>query len=258
LITGVSPKGIGCITAKTFAAHAPALLILASRTRSRLGEVVEAIRHDHPDTPIEIVLLDLGSQQDIRRVAQDIAKLTSKIDILVHNAGIVSQRRQATPEGIERLFGTNQIGPFLLTNLLLPLLRKAARESAPGDTRIVFVSSGGHVLSPVRFSDINFEPREVPPAEDYRRPLAPGFARAFDGGYLGVVQYASSKTANILTALYLQKHLAKDGIASFALHPGSTFLLGYLRRQCIIGTDMHACSNTKPSTRTSAGSKTTR
>ncbi|KAL2022172.1 hypothetical protein VTK56DRAFT_6001 [Thermocarpiscus australiensis] len=221
LITGVSPKGIGASTALNLASQKPDLLILASRTRARVQEVANSIEEEYPGTRVEIVILDLGSQKSVRQAAADVAALTDRLDILINNAGIVVTSRQKTPEGIEKQFGTNHIGPFLFTNLLLPLLRNAARSNPPGATRIVSLTSAGHRLSPIRFSDYNFEGKEVPPEEDHFKPLPGAFAKCAPDGYNGIVTYAQSKTANILFTLSLQKYLARSGIAAYVLHPGS-------------------------------------
>ncbi|KAK3988787.1 hypothetical protein QBC44DRAFT_96732 [Cladorrhinum sp. PSN332] len=220
LITGVSPKGIGAATAINFASQSPGLLILASRTRARVEEVAKEVLNKYPQTKIIIVTVDLGSQQSTRKAASDVEAVTDKLDILVNNAGICVTSRSTTPEGIEQQFGTNHIGPFLFTNLLLPLLRKAARTNPPGATRIVNLTSAGHRLSPIRWSDYNFEPKQVPPEEDHL-PLKGAFAKCTPDGYNGIVTYAQSKTANILFTLYLQKYLPQQGIASYVLHPGS-------------------------------------
>ncbi len=224
LITGVSPKGIGSATALALASQTPALLILASRTKANVDEVANQLRAKYPDTRIEVVLLDLGSQVAIRSAAAEVAKLTDRLDILVNNAGLVVTSRQATPEGIEKQFGVNHIGPFLFTNLLLPLLRNAAKTNPPGVTRVVSLTSAGHRLSPIRFSDYNFEGKEVPPEEDHVKPLPGAFGNTTADGYNGIVTYAQPKPGNILFTLSLQKKLAKDGIAAYVLHPGSEFL----------------------------------
>lgn len=165
--------------------------------------------------------LDLASQQSIRDAASEVAKLTSTLDILVNNAGTVVYTRQKTAGGIELQFGANHIGPFLFTNLLLPLMLKAAENAPPGTTRIVNLSSAGHRLSPVRFSDYNLQGKPIPEEEDHHKPLLPAFARTDDTGYNGIVAYAQSKTANVLFTKYLQEHLKDRGIAAYAVHPGS-------------------------------------
>ncbi|KAK3388750.1 hypothetical protein B0T20DRAFT_484318 [Sordaria brevicollis] len=221
LITGVSPKGIGSATALAFASQNPDLLILASRTRPKLEAVRDQISHKHPDTRVELVTLDLSSQQSIRQAVTEINHLTSKLDILINNAAVNAQTRQFTPEGLEMTFGTNHIGVFLFTNLLLPSLLTAASQSSPGATRIVTLSSAGHRLSPIRFSDYNFEGKQVPPEEDHVKPLPGSFAKCTEDGYNGMVTYGQSKTANILFTLYLQRKLAGKGVGAYTLHPGT-------------------------------------
>lgn len=224
LVTGVSPKGIGAATALAFASQSPALLILASRTRSKLEAVGDQISNKFPDTRVELVTLDLSSQKSIRQAVTEINQLTSKLDILINNAAVNAQTRQFTSEGLEMTFGTNHIGTFLFTNLLLPLLRSAAAKetTTSGATRIITLSSAGHRLSPIRFSDYNFEnSKQVPPKEDHFKPLPGSFARCTEDGYNGMATYGQSKTANILFTLYLQKHMVKEGIRAYTLHPGT-------------------------------------
>jgi NAD(P)-dependent dehydrogenase (short-subunit alcohol dehydrogenase family) len=224
LITGVSPTGVGEGTAIAIASQNPTTLILASRTKSKLDAVVSKILSSYPNTNIKTVPLDLSSQKSIREAATEINKLVSRLDILINNAGAVVQNRAWTAEHIELQFGTNHIGPFLLTNLLLPLLQTASKSSStPGRTRIINLTSAGHRLSPLRFSDYNFEkPHEaLPEAEKPFSPLPPSFARCDDTGYPCFIAYGQSKTANILFTVYLQEHLKAAGIASYALHPGN-------------------------------------
>ncbi|OIW25578.1 oxidoreductase-like protein [Coniochaeta ligniaria NRRL 30616] len=220
LITGVGPGGIGGATALAFASQQPKLLILASRTKEKLESVAKEIASSYPGVRVEIVKLDLSSQKDIREAADSVKQLADTLDILVNNAGLTIYERKLTPDGLELQFGTNHIGPFLFTNLLLPLLLKAAEKATPGATRIVSLTSAGHRLSPVRFSDYNLEGKPVPPEEDHVKPLFGAFARE-NNGYNGIVAYAQSKTGNILFTKYLQDHLGSHGIAAYALHPGS-------------------------------------
>jgi NAD(P)-dependent dehydrogenase (short-subunit alcohol dehydrogenase family) len=224
LITGVSPKSIGYSTALAFASQQPGLLILASRSLEKMKSVVSSIQESYPGVRVEIVQLDLSSQDSIRSAATAVKQLTDTLDILINNAAAVVYSRQTTAEGIELQFGVNHIGPFLFTNLLLPLMLRAAASSSPGSVRIVNLTSAGHRLSPMRFSDYNLEKESdsLPDDEKPVSPLPPMFSRVTtDDGYNGTIAYGQSKTANILFTVYLQEHLGKKGIASYVLHPGS-------------------------------------
>ncbi|KAF4314099.1 Short-chain dehydrogenase/reductase SDR [Botryosphaeria dothidea] len=224
LITGVSRNSLGEASALAIAAHDPALLVLASRTQSSLDEVAAEIHSIRPSTAVLTVQLDLLSQASVRRAAADISDCVPRLDVLINNAGMVTQTRRTSPEGVEAQFATNHLGPFLLTNLLAPkLLAAAADAPAPGATRVVNVSSLGLRLSPVRFHDYNVEGGvELPP--DERGPpdeaLPPAFTRDVDG-YRGFVAYGQSKTANVLFAVGLTDRLRAKGVVAYGLHPGS-------------------------------------
>ncbi|KAH9866931.1 hypothetical protein IAQ61_007521 [Plenodomus lingam] len=220
LITGVSPESIGSAIALSIASQSPDLLIFASRTRSKLEEVANSIKNAHPKVDVKIVILDLMSQASVKEAAAEVASLTDRLDLIINNAGLMTQKRVATKEGIEGQFGANHIGHFLLTNLLMPQLLAAAKTNAPGSTRVVNLSSLGHRLSPVRFSDYNLTGKEVPP-EEMHKPLPPIFAGSADDGYNGFVAYGQGKTANILFSVVLNERLKNKGIASYAVHPGS-------------------------------------
>ncbi|KAI0005253.1 retinol dehydrogenase 13 [Xylariaceae sp. FL0662B] len=220
LITGVAPEGVGEGTAIAFASQKPANLILASRTKEKLESVASSIRSLYPDVDVRTVTMDLASQASIRKAAAEVIDMISKLDILVNNAGATYRLRQWTAEKIEIQFGVNHIGPFLFTKILFPLLEEASKQSLPGATRIVNLSSHGHRLSTIRFHDYNIENKEVPPEEKPFPNMPPAFARIDDDGYMSTVAYAQSKTANILFTLYLQKHLKSKGITSYAVHPG--------------------------------------
>ena len=222
----MSPKGIGASTAAAIAAQDPALLILASRTKAKLEEVAADCRQLVKTGKVKTVLLDLASQKSIRETADQVKKLTDRIDILINNAALVVTSRQWTEDGLEMQWGTNHTGPFLFTNLLLPLLLNAAKTAAPGATRVVSLTSAGHRLSPIRFHDYNFEGKPIPAEEEPLSSLPPAFAKTTEDGYNGIIAYGQSKTANILFTLSLQKSLIKKGIAAYVLHPGSTYCMG--------------------------------
>lgn len=210
--------------ATALAAHSPSLLVLASRTKSKIEQVASKVKNHHPNMRVELIEMDLSSFKSIREGSASISKLVDKIDILINNAGVVMVNHAFTKDGLELQFGTNHVGLFLLTNLLMPKVFKAAQTSSTkGSTRIINVTSQGHVISPIRFSDHSFHkrPEDIPVEE---RPMSnPNMSFDPPPGetYVPFVAYGQSKTANILMSLYLNKWLAHQGIMSIATHPGS-------------------------------------
>ncbi|KAF2818649.1 NAD(P)-binding protein [Ophiobolus disseminans] len=221
LITGLSPSSIGSSIAQSLASQSPSLLILASRTKSNLAAVQKTIQDVHPDLPVAIVLLDLMSQVSIRAAAKEIATLADRLDLIINNAGLMTQTRQTTKEGLEAQFGANHIGHFLLTNLLAPQLLAASESNTAGSTRVVNLTSLGHRISPVRFSDYNITGKDVPPDEKNPNPMPPLFTTLADDGYNGWIAYGQAKSANILFSVGLNERLKAKGIVSLAVHPGS-------------------------------------
>ena len=225
----MSTSSIGESSALDIAAQQPGLLVLASRTKSKLDEVEALIKKHHPDANIKTVIVDLLQQASIRQAADEIKKMTHKVHVLINNAGVMLQARVTSKEGIEGQFAANHVGHFLLTNLLMDQLRAAAASSSPGSVRIINVSSQGHRLSPIRFHDYNFENKPIPDEEKPPFPLTGTFAKPVDG-YLGFIAYGQSKTANVLFSAELSRRLKDAGIVSYAIHPGSTFSV---RSHCI-------------------------
>jgi NAD(P)-dependent dehydrogenase (short-subunit alcohol dehydrogenase family) len=225
LITGVSPESIGSSIALSIASQSPALVILASRTKSKLDEVLKNIQDEYPDVTIRIVLLDLMSQESVKSTAKEVSQLTNRLDLIINNAGIMTSTRQTTKEGIEGQFGANHIGHFLLTSLLMPQLLASASSSSEGATRVINLTSLGHRLSPVRFSDYNLKKsNEEVPEEERHGPLHPMFAKNAADGYNGYVAYGQAKTANILHSVEFNKRFSGRGIRSYAVHPGCKYL----------------------------------
>ncbi len=181
------------------------------------------VKNSCPSVIVHTVVVDLASQDSVREAARRIGALTSTLHILINNAGINVSKKQWSVDGIELIFATNHLGPFLLTSLLIPVLAEAARNSQPGTTRIINVSSSAHFVSPFRFSDYNFEGRPLPSDEQPRRNL-PNYVYEENDGFPGTIAYGSSKTANILFSVALNSRLRSKGIRSLAVDPGGKHL----------------------------------
>lgn len=178
------------------------------------------MRKEYPDVHIGLVSLDLMSQESVKSAAKEIAVLTDRLDLIINNAGVMTQQRTTTKEGIEGQLGACHIGHFLLTNLLVPQLLVAAKSNPPGATRVINLTSLGHRISPVRFSDYNLTGKDVPPEEKNPGKLPPMFEKNAADGYNGWIAYGQAKTANILFSIGLNERLRGKGVSSYAVHPG--------------------------------------
>lgn len=157
LVTGATPGGLGAAFALAIAKQRPACIVLATRSRATADETAAQIHAAAPDVRVRCVVLDLGSQAQVRAAAAEVNVLDETVDVLVNNAGVMACPYAQTVDGIERQFGTNFVGHFLFTNLLLP---KMLARGVP--VRVVNVSSDGHRFSHVRFEDLGFEVRHKP------------------------------------------------------------------------------------------------
>jgi NAD(P)-dependent dehydrogenase (short-subunit alcohol dehydrogenase family) len=187
LVTGAN-TGIGRVTAETLARRG-GKVFLACRSVDKARPIVEAIRA--AGGAAELLALDLGSLASVRAAAQAFLDRDEPLHGLINNAGVVT--RGLTADGFELVFGTNHLGPFLLTTMLLPRLR----ASAPA--RIVNVSSKAH-----------FEARGID-WEALRRPTRTITA---------LREYEVSKLCNVLFTKELARGKAGPGVHSYALHPG--------------------------------------
>ena len=188
IVTGAN-TGIGRVTAEVFAKRG-AKVFLACRSREKTEPVIDAIRA--AGGKAELLRLDLGSFDSIRRAASDFLASGEKLDVLVNNAGLAGAHGK-TSDGFELIIGTNHLGPFLFTLLLLPRLR----ESAPA--RIVNVSSGSH-----------YDAKSIP-FERFREKT---------WTTTGMEEYSISKLCNVLFTKELARGKAGKGITSYSLHPG--------------------------------------
>lgn len=186
IVTGAN-TGIGRVTAESLAKRG-ARVILACRSEDKTRPVLDAIRA--AGGKAEFLALDLGDLDSVRRAAQTLLDRDETIDVLVNNAGLAGLRG-STAQGFEVAFGTNHVGHYLFTRLLLPLLERSA---AP---RIVNVSSKSHY----RAKAIDWEA--------VRRPTA---------HVTGLPEYEVSKLANVLFTKELARRYPKIVCAS--LHPG--------------------------------------
>ncbi|MFB4269393.1 oxidoreductase [Nonomuraea sp. GTA35] len=192
VITGAN-SGIGIAAARALAAKG-ARVVLAVRDPARGHAAAATITGE-----TVVQRLDLADLSSIRAFAEN---STEPIDVLINNAGVMIPPLGRTADGFELQFGTNHLGHFALTNLLLPRIRR----------RVATVSSNGHRTGTIDFADLNWE----------RRPY-----RAF-------AAYAQSKLANLLFTSELQRRLTEAGspVLATAAHPGmaATNLLGHLGR----------------------------
>lgn len=191
IITGAN-SGLGFEAAAALAG-AGARVVLACRDQAKGRAAEEQIRARHPRAVTALLRLDLSSLADIRRGAEAALSTCPRIDVLMNNAGVMALPYRQTADGFEMQFGTNHLGHFAFTGLLLDRLR-----ATPGG-RVVTVSSGAHRMGRIRFDDPH-----------WRR------------GYRKWPAYGQSKLANLLFAYELQRRMAAAGgdTISVAAHPG--------------------------------------
>jgi NAD(P)-dependent dehydrogenase (short-subunit alcohol dehydrogenase family) len=125
---------------------------LACRSRERGEAAVQKIKERVPDARVGLMLVDMSSQQSVKDFEREYRKRNAALHLLVNNAGIMLAPHTVTPDLIERTFATNYIGPFLLTNLLLPLLESSSSQPFP--SRVVNVGSEAHRWTPAGKKEI--------------------------------------------------------------------------------------------------------
>lgn len=227
LITGVSTGGIGEAVARSFAHGGAATIIITGRNDTKMAAVNKALSTDFPGTRFRSLKLNLNSLAATKQAAQEILDDSSidQVDITVANAaqGSTGLEREVTDDGIELHFGVNHLAHFLFVNTLLPKIKAAAKKSPPGATRIITVSSGASGISPIRFSDWNYEKHstDVPDSEQPTWWVHPLFDLSTEPvPFSALTAYGQSKTANVLMAVQLNKLLLSEGISTFSINPG--------------------------------------
>jgi retinol dehydrogenase 14 len=167
LITGAT-SGIGKATAMGLA-NMGASVVMVGRDRGRGEAALAEIKEKSGNASVDLMLADVSSQEEIRRLADEFKEAYPRLDVLINNAGVFRSKRITTAEGMETTFAVNHLAYFLLTNLLLDVLK----ASAP--SRIVNVSSGAQSNATIDFDDLQGEK-----------------------GYKGAKAYSQSKLATVL------------------------------------------------------------
>lgn len=191
-VTGAN-SGIGRALALALAARGGSV-VLATRSEERTTPVLEAIQSQYPAARAQWLHIDVSDLTSVRRAAAAFLAGRQPIDVLVNNAGIAGTRR-LSEDGFDLTYATNHIGPFLLTNLLLPRLREAPQG------RVVNVASAAHTM--VKAIDWSVLERRATPKRS------------------GFRDYGATKLMNVLHAKELARRLTGTRVTTYALHPGA-------------------------------------
>jgi NAD(P)-dependent dehydrogenase (short-subunit alcohol dehydrogenase family) len=189
VVTGAT-AGIGLVTARELARRGAHLTII-SRSAEKCARVAEEIKADTGNAQVEYIAADLSIKEEVHRAAYDFKKRHPRLDVLVNNAGGVFMSRQLSKDGIEMTFALNHLNYFLLTHLLLDVLK----ASAPA--RIINVGCDSHRGAKINFDDIQSTKN-----------------------YSGYGAYSRSKLCNLLFTYELARRLEGSGVTVNALHPG--------------------------------------
>lgn len=189
IVTGGN-AGIGYETALGIAKLGATTYII-SRDETKAKAAVEQLKAESHNLAIDYFIADFSSQKSVRQVAERIKQKLTVIDVLVNNAGGVYPSFALSEDGLEMTIATNHFGPFLLTNLLLPLIEKSS------EGRIVNVSSRSHYRGKIDFESFTKEK-----------------------GYFVMKAYEQSKLANVLFTSILAERLKSKNITVNSLHPG--------------------------------------
>ena len=190
LLTG-GTSGLGLAAAEGFARLGAAVRLLARSTeRGERARATVAERTGNSD--VQVSLCDLSDLEAVRQFAEHFSAQTPRLDVLVNNAGAMAGERTLSVDGIELTFATNVLGPFLLTNLLVPLLE----QSKPA--RIVNVSSGGMYTQRIHLDDLQMA----------------------HGEFDGATAYARTKRAQVILTELWAERLQDTGVVVHAMHPG--------------------------------------
>lgn len=188
IVTGAN-SGMGKATVAALADKGYEVTMLC-RDEKRGNDAYNELMRENSNRNIKLMLCDLGNYSSIRAFVEQYILMNESLDLLINNAGYISLDRQLTDEGVERQFGINHLGHFLLTNLLVPYM--------PKGSRIVVVASGAHKAGKIHFDDISLTK-----------------------GYNVVKAYGQSKLANVLFTREMARRLEENRITVNCCHPGA-------------------------------------
>jgi NAD(P)-dependent dehydrogenase (short-subunit alcohol dehydrogenase family) len=191
LITGAN-SGIGKATALGLA-NMGATVVMVCRNRNRGDKAFNAIRKESGNDAVHLLIADLSTKSAIHNLVAEFKDRFSRLDVLVNNAAILTRKRRLTSDRIETQFFVNHLAPFLLTHLLIDVLK----ANAP--SRIVNVASTAHSSGTLNFDDLQGEKR-----------------------YKGWQTYANTKLANVLFTYELARRLEGTNVTATCVHPGVT------------------------------------
>ena len=189
LITGAN-SGIGYETTRAIAGQG-ALIIMACRNLQKAVPICQGIRQEKGNPDIEVMRLDLASFHSLREFAAGFSAKYGQINVLINNGGTFCLKRELTEDGFEKTIGTNYLGPYLLTRLLLPLLLQTPAS------RIVNVGSAAHFSGQLDLNNLNK-----------------------NRGFFGFPAYASSKLALVFFTQELAARLHGKNVTANSIHPG--------------------------------------
>ncbi|MEZ4266473.1 MAG: SDR family NAD(P)-dependent oxidoreductase [Myxococcota bacterium] len=184
-------SGLGLETARALAAMGATVEIIA-RNPDKAETRCRELREETGNPAIDYVVADTGDLATVRAAAAELTARHPAIHVLIHNAGALDAERQTSPQGVEQTVASQVVGPFLLTELLSPALRRAA------PARVLWVSSGGMYSEPLSVSQL-----EMP-----------------EDSYDGTTAYARAKRAQVTLSEQWNERLAPDGVLVHAMHPG--------------------------------------
>jgi len=190
MVTGAN-SGMGKTTAIGLA-KLNATVVMVCRNKERGEKAREEIINQTRNKNIDLLLCDLSSQEQIRKLVNEFKQKYQNLHVLINNAGVMLKKREISVDGVEMNFAVHVLAPFLLTNLLLDVLKK----SAP--SRIINVASAAHKRAKIDFDDLQSEIKK----------------------YRLFTVYGVSKLAEILFTYELSRKLEGSGVTANALHPG--------------------------------------